>query len=373
MYKSLRFNPNPRSVSIVPDFIVVRKRLNETLLRLKDFYRNEVRTVSVNHPLYILLHSLPVNYNGDKAAYVRAVQNATIQIAKTHNYVNSAHQGTVWSNKFIPENSEEIIIVNNTPFDIPTAIQNWRQLEPVKVLRHPFGDIKFPVFNRSVRVEYLLYAHRVNDDSTYVFEINVAMLALQWVCWLEHTASNNDMRNLLNFVAGYPLVTMLESWINIAFFNRYMFFLKNPHKKQYPRISNIHPIQIQDVDAELDRAMVKLTIQATKITRDFARILAELMLPFQKTSLGLLEAADNYQDTRQIIWALNIAYIPIIGGLLLTDALGTKRSNMDIKRSLSVNLSRLRHGDYLRPYVPNALFVRTDRYINQNILPYIRY
>lgn len=371
MYKSLRFNPNPRNVNIVPDFIYLRKKLGESVLRIKNYYRNEIRLVSVSHPLYLILHSLPVQYTGNKKDFVKAVQLATVQIAKTHKLVGSSTAGEIQSNKFVRENSTEIILANTVDFDVEDAIKNWMNLEPVKVLRHPFGDINLPVLNTSLSAEYFVFAERVNNDAVYVFEINVAMLALQYICWKEATAAVGDMKNLLNFCAAFPLPNMLESWTNISFFNRYMYFLTNFKKKRYPTTRNVHPININQLDAELDRAMLKLVTNAKHITRDFATILAELMLPFQKTNKGLLEAADNYLDTYQVTWALNLAYIPIIAGLLITDNLAPKKSSMDIKRSLSINLSRLRSGNYLRPYISSTLFLATDRYIQQNIKPYI--
>lgn len=354
MYKGLLFNKIPKARSIPPQFNYLNNLANLQYRRIRELHEHLTVTVNENNLIVQMLQSLPFRLTGDPIIDARNASSAMVQIAGTHKLVTDDTSGKIHSKAILPFKANEVIILTDTEFNVKEALANWRYLQPVKLLSHPFMDICYPLFFNTIDQNYpMANTPVVKGDSVFAFEVNLPMLVFMLSAW----AIEDTKRNLRNFVAMYPIVNLIPSFMDIAYLNRYFHIAIDPIGKinnlNYNKTFSLN-LAISQVNTAFDAARRRMLVE----NRDIPTILAEINLPFADSVSDYLEPMWKLRGNRQSRWALDVAYMPYIRGLLAIDATQSVRMSPDIKADLRIAYNQMTIGNYLEVAKGNDFVVR---------------
>jgi len=381
MYRLFTSRPvNKKGTVLFPDFFYASTGLKQQAFKIVSHYRANRYMVRSNHILTRLVDTISVQYTGDPYDYVRRVNNELPTLAMALHLTHESNRGLVHHHAFFDRDSTEIIMINSEPFSFDNIKNNWKDLEPVKVLRHPHCDTNMVVFNNSVDPNYYSTSKGDNNDSLYVISINVAMLGLQYALWnkeqLDKTNTNIGMESAVNFVAMYPLVNMIYSFLDYAIFNRLVNVVND---RPNPPTRNQHSFMVINYYDRIDRTINGLVEIFKKRRIDFATTLMTIPAVDKKDMFDVLFPKIDVRPTIQVIWALNVAVLPTISTLLKLDAMYLSESNNQANPSntqsynfLRIMLKRLESDNVLNNQLDVETLLPLKRYIQNDIATYLQ-
>lgn len=354
MYKGLLFTKIPKAKSIPPHFNYLNQLAKSQYKRIRELHDSLTVTVSENNLLVQMLQSLPFRLTGDPVIDARNASSALIQVAGTHRLTTDDTSGKIHSKAILPFKANEVILLTNRPFDVKEALTNWKYLQPIRCISHPFMDICYPLFFNTMDDNYpMANTPVVKGDSTFVFEVNLPMLVFMLSSW----AITDTKRNMRNFVAMYPIINILPSFMDISYLNRYFRIAIDPLSKinnlNYNKTFSLN-LAISQTNTAFDAVRKRMLVE----NRDMATILSEINLPFSEDITEYLAPAFILRGNRQSRWALDFAYMPYIRGLLSIDALQSVKMSPDTKSDLRIAYNQMVMGNYLEVARGNDHVVR---------------
>lgn len=131
-----------RGAVSAPAFHYVKDGLSKAIDTTVAYYRHRATVVSNNHILVRLLKSLNVSFNREWRNYVDTANDKMDSLSRALQITSDVNLGKVFAPGDFYGIGNEIYIADNSRIDdIETAVANWRELEPVRILRHPFTDM----------------------------------------------------------------------------------------------------------------------------------------------------------------------------------------------------------------------------------------
>lgn len=379
MYRLYSARPASKKGTVLfPEFIYVRSGLQQEFRKILQWYRINKRIVPTQHLIVKLLNSINTVYGGDINNYARQVANETTRLTMLLGLTNDDTAGKVHHDVFFRNKSNEIILTNNEPFTLNNPEQDWMDLDPIKVLRHPNTDTCMPVFNGNLDDNYYKRNVTVDNNNFYVISINIPMLAVQYALWNKSlTANQFGKESTNNFVATYPIVNMIPSYLDYAIFNRFFNILT---KKGNSEQRNVHPFMTINYYDRIDRVLKGLCEHLKTHRLDFANVLMSIPAVFQKDMFSVgFPSFSHYNATRQVLWALEIAVMPTIAMLLTLAAVSDEENDSTSYRYvnthgynfLRIAIRKIQSDNLLESHleVPELLLVK--RYLQNNIIDYL--
>jgi len=164
-------NLNSRNKGILrfPEFDFIKRGIIPNLKTVNNYYRSGAYATNSDHELVKLLYGLSVSYQTNLFEYYRIVDAKALTVAQQLGFTTQMSKGKIFNNIFFSGNSQDIIIVTDEVFDYVKANENWRDLRPIRVLKHNKTDINCFLFNG-----------KIPSKSINVFSINLPMLAIQY-------------------------------------------------------------------------------------------------------------------------------------------------------------------------------------------------
>lgn len=194
---------------------LLKRTYQREVLRVIDYYSRSVSAVFNDHILNRILVSScpPVGYDLQKFLSASKIRSPIIadnfQLTFAGNY-GKIHKGLFYGGAM------EIILLDEDDFDADEAYANWRDVEAVKVLTHPFTDFKLipPMGQKYTEQEGLMV----------VLSINISKLHVQFKAWV-------DSRRLIppedriglgpeHFIKMHVLPNILRSHVEFILYNR---------------------------------------------------------------------------------------------------------------------------------------------------------
>lgn len=345
-----------------PQFIYVRGALTRDIERVVQYYRQSATWVDNTHLLVLILHNLNVSLRRSTLRYVDTVRDVMSQTANQLRMSNSLGYGKVWSpGVFYGKHATEIIIADDSEFDITSAVERWRDLRPVRVLRHPFTDMSIP---RAIGRNY-----DGTESGIAVISVNIPMLALQYREWCreERVGSSGVAMRTHQFVSQYPLTNLAYSHVDIAVFNRMaaLFYLEPvaPWRR-------IHPFYLQDLSETLDIALEKelALLRRKPLTMDqVLSVIPNITTATLRDTMRLPQVV----PTRQVRWGLTIARLSLIRFLVNLNADMPAAKNRGYLNRLSLTLRAIRNDRGLSNILPQPLYLDIDNMIHRDIEQYL--
>lgn len=327
----------------LPQFVYLKGNLKRDLIKVESYYRTWVTSIKNEHLLVRLLLGLNISFKRDLQNYVDVIRDNLGLFCNALKITNSLGYGRVFTpGVFYGMHTSEIIISDETPFDVYDAFKHWRDLKPIRVLRHPFTDLNMA-----------LPRGREYESPEYgiaVIAINIPMLALMYRAWRNYEAQQNREASygVRHFIAMYVLPSMVSSHFDISLFNRLVSIYFKEDVATYEKAHSFFTIDRTD---EIDNYLKK-EIDILKRRRLTFDELLNIVPCVTSNNLYELMRLPEVVPTRQVKWGIMVAQLPLLRFLLDIDHETSSGKN-------SFYLSRLR--TWLR-------VVRTDR-ILENVLP----
>lgn len=357
---------NPPDVNygnvLLPEFVYIKGAFIRDITKITQYYHRFVTSVPNEHLLVKLLLGMNVSMKRELENYVDVVKDQLGFIANSHRLTSSLGYGKVFSpGVFYGNRTSEIIIADDTEFDIQAAWRNWRELQPVTVLRHPFTDVSMA---RPIGRHY-----ESRESGIAVISINIPMLALQYRAWYtqEKHIEGTTSLGTKHFVSMYPITNMVKSHLDIAIFNRMvnLYFLEEvaEYKKAYP-------FYILDQSLKLDNVLEKQLEILRRRPLNFDQVI-NAVPAVTKPHLVDVMRLPKVIPTRQVKWGLTVARLPLIRFLIdLNQFNNVSRNRMYLNR-LRNSLRAMRNDKTLEHSLPHDIYRDIDDMIHRDIAPYV--
>lgn len=286
------------SFTYLPSFNYVRNLIRTDIQKFVNHYQTAPRFVNSGHLLVSLLNSLGSSFSRDDMSFVYHARDEGLNIANMLGLTTATNYGRIRANGiFYNKDVKEIIIAHETDFDIEEAKQNWRSLESVKVIHHPFTDLSMQRCNGNYQSEEKGYA---------VIAINIPMLALQFKQWSIENSEKQLRLRVGHFVSMYVITNMIYTHYDLAYLNRIR------HRMQDLPVSKAvktHPFYITDPTILIDNSIVELMDLFNKRRNfDWYDCAFNTKLISNPNVFGLMHWLDVIPN-RQILWAVTVSYL----------------------------------------------------------------
>lgn len=317
-----------RGSIVISGLRVPREGIQNNIARIKEYYRENNFGTKSNHLLIRILQTLHVSLKHDVNKYHDLVTDQSYTMGTHFNLVSPMFKGGVQErSSFYGNGVDEIIVSVNNLVDPVVAAKNWRELEPIRVLYHPFTDLCCYLPNNLPYTE---------ETGVAIIALDIPLLALQYRQWRldqmrfrpEHQQSTRQ------FLYQYPLCNMLNSQIDIAFFNRVNSLLNDSLPGVVRRR---HPLSLPDYTNKLDDCLVDLLAILIKKRTTYQNMAEMIPMLYKETFLDLLQFPDILIN-RQDHWAMLLAQLPYLSFLVemgkLTKSDANRQEYNQIKRQL---------------------------------------
>lgn len=298
-----------------PSIILTRTVVNKNVNMLQDYTRSSANFVKANHFIIKILDSLPqrTDLTAEELNYM--MKGVATRLAPSHGLTHHNNVGSPTIGAAI-NGDDEFYLVVDTPFSSST---DWRDLKPLEFLYHEHSHISYRFDLPSEK------------DSISFLTINLAILSWQYMRWSEYVKTNAIEETPFEFVRKYVLGNLIESYNDIAFFNRHLFTLTSDKVTDgIPR----RDVRLVDTTDLLDR-LVSDNLRTT-MRRSFT--IPETLYQVQPPHVdSILERIPDFDmvSTLQSEWLLFTRELPYLRYALLVAKKGiNSRYNSTIRREL---------------------------------------
>lgn len=338
-----------------PEWDYVRDGLMMNLDNTKKYYRHGGYAVSSDHELIKLMFGLTVSTDTELDRYYQLVDDKALTVAQQLGYTTTMSKGHVFNNVFFAGNSKEVIIVENEPFDPAEATANWRDLRPIKVLRHGFDTIDCFPLNGTVK-----------SNGVSVFAINLPMMAVQYRAyreWQKTYEKDFEGRNsIYHFIYSYPIGNMIYDAMDQSILNR----LVRINQGIEPSDNTFrHPFHITNFTVRCDRLLGKIDTLIKSQNQDMAGIATTIPLVVSEDLLEWMRLPD-LMETQQINWAIYLARIDLILFLLSYGQSVINHNQSEIDK-IKYTLRRYMNDGTIQTALPKELFAKQKLVIERLI------
>ena len=334
-----------------PGLDYLTRMFQQELSKVVNYYHSRVFGVKNSHLLmHVINHCMaPMEYTDDR--FLASVRVKAATVASSLQMTSDTSRGKLFNGVFYGEGNSEIIYYTDEYFDTQYAINNWKSLQPIKVITNSISDCSMLIpIGKNIS----------NKIGLAVISINIPMLMLQYKYFMkEQIAQFIDSQSLIDdrhFLHMYAIPNMLYSQTDYMVINR----LKN----MYYGIDNSkpmfrHAIAVIDLSDKLDNLLADNLEYISNVKMKYEGIMKSLFSPV----IGSQEVACQLPDMppiRQIEWAKMLSRLELIEFLL--DVGGEKNYSLNRVHinSLQRELRRLNRQNIFETILRNDLLVETQ-------------
>lgn len=344
-------------VMYAPQWNYIRSGMKQNLDRVIRYYRQNAMAVPSQHLIVRLLSSLsviPVSHNLER--YFDNVDAVSLNQSMALKMTSSIFKGSLFKGVFYAD-CPEIIIAHDTDFDVQRADKEWENVCPVRVLRHPWSDLKLA-----------LPDGKYKPDATWgvgevaVIAVNIPMLAVQYRAWQrrewEYSALMGDSpRSIMQFVHMYVLPNMLFSQTDYAIFNRLYNGVRDMPAPETN--SRAHSFYITDFGDRVDTSQDAVLANLAKVGRSFTGILRNIPAA-TKTDMDEVMTLPEVAPTRQVEWALAMARLPAVRLMLMLSKWSPKFRNQQELNKLRQSIRSFQSNNVMKSMLPADMAREVD-------------
>lgn len=282
-----------------PEYAFLERSLLRELQVVKKYYRTHYKQVSSNNLFANLINTLQLNDTMDDYRYSRFIEDQVDRVVRPFKITTEANKGWVHEKGIVlgPQCHETIVSVENEDTFLNVE-DNWWDLKPVTFLYHTRTDINFPILNNTTK-----------GKGFGSLAINIPMLAIKYRYWVKEMKKRSvDIPSVFFFVGTMVLPDLLDSYLDIAIFNRLDQKMAGIPTRQYP---SPHPFYLTDYTSRVDRFNEQLIVLFQGKNYTCERLLYDTPL-IVKTRLSELLSKPKGIINRNNEWVFVLRYIPFI-------------------------------------------------------------
>lgn len=301
MYTLFRDDPiGSKGVVLDPNRPYLQRQFKQQLRDVTNYYRRHPKVVDSRNLFALIISHFVLEFRSDDAAWAKKVEDQARGLIRTLGITDAINRGKIFDKGVtLGPQCEEVVMSSIERFDTTGIRSRWRDLQPVRYLYHSRSDINLPIMN-----------NKTPGRGYGVLMINIPMLMVQYRHWVYSTYGpvDGDSVNFYKFIGGYVLVNSLESYLEIAYFNRLSRQAYNLPTTKYPLP---HPFYIPDYTRNVD-AIAKRTIEQRVMFTGMVTELAHSTPMLLKDNLWQIVQLPRGPVTLQNEWALALARVPFI-------------------------------------------------------------
>ncbi len=335
----------------------IQRTFTERLRILRKYYREKTFYIRNDHILVRLLVTGFGSLHTDRHTFVSTANERVDYLARHFQLTSPVSYGKIWYETFYGEGSYEILIADDTPFDIDDAILNWKTLSPVTVLTHSVSDFGLTLPNGKNN-------HYI--EGLAVLLINIPMLMLQYRMFVEEQLRhqvNTGQDAILSpklFIYRYVLPGMMPSHLDHVLINRIINLHSGAPMSEALTKSSFHEAESGMKEGSglinmVDTAQQEVLKKITSITVEYEQALANIFTITEEDALEVLMLPDLAR-TRQVWWALLLSRLKHIRFLLeiTSNKYGAKKNPFSSR--ISIDLTQLLNSHVLESCLSPILF-----------------
>lgn len=360
MYQSFVLkSTNEKGIVNYPAWNVIKRNFQRENQKIVSYYQKNATAVKSDHLIVKLIESINIPFIDDLNYYTGLVRNKAYSLASMLKISSPSYKGTT-SRKgyFFGSMCDEIIIADNSLFSISEATENWKDLQPIKVLYHGITNLLPPLLDGK---------NLIQKEGYVVISVNIPMLAFQYQMWRAKIQKDLVFKqDVAHFVRSYPIPNMIYSYQDIAIYNRLESLMKEVPLKKYG--VNYHSFALIDDTGDADRVLKDVLTTISRGNYTYNRILETI--PAINVESGRVSLAmPDLPDTRQVYWAMVLARLPVISFLLKVSK--DNHANTGIKNDWRIALRELHYDNSFSVALTRLEIAKLWKYINENIAPYL--
>lgn len=272
------FNPG---LSKVTGWNETRRVVLDEMNKLARHYRITSQWSRNTNVLNRILEALDISPNKDKNYVAEmAREDFSQMVAQFGMYSSMVTTRNPPLSQFYNQQCLELLVYDDSYFDANAAAANWQNLEPIKILEHPFDDIHLSIPDDT-------YRNQNDQQGLAIISINVPMLVVQLHYWVESQTKLSDdvYAQTAQFLTRYPIFNSMKSHLDIAIRNRLFRLYNNEGVSNFLKV---HPVAIRDYSQLLDNSL-----------RNACKVLRESNLTYDEILMNI--PAVSYENQRQVI------------------------------------------------------------------------
>lgn len=301
MYSLFRDAPTRRlGQTLDPSLAYVRRQYGILINDVLNYYRNAPKYVASNNLFALLIQQFEINMNMPDTEWVMHVEKYSRGAIPNLGIVSPINKGKIYTNGItLGPQAEEIAVASFEKFRTEGIGKIWRDLRPVRYLYHTRTDMMLPIMNNTT------------PGRAYgVLSINIPMLMVQYRYWHRWQLARGVVQaeNVYRFVGSIVLPNLIESFLDIAFFNRLDRQSQGIPNNPFP---SPHPFYITDLSDRLKKIEESINFEAILKgieVEGLAFITPMLVKPNLFDVLKLPREPVTYQNQ----WALTMARLPYV-------------------------------------------------------------
>ena len=356
-------NPDPSNGGRImyPQMDYIRKRLHENASKLRSHYLSAGYNVASQHPLVGIIGSMNVPLTMEPNRYRDHISDLSASIGRNFGITSAIqnsplrHHGWIYGGNV----KESYILLEREFSDVDLRL-NWRNLQPVRVLRHTKTDLDLTIYTGKPTS---------NETGFASLEIDIPMLLCQYRMWrLEENRKSPELQeSTMQFVFKYPLVNLTQTHADVAFLNR---VIATVNGEAYTKSIQRNSIALATPETFTDPVINQLVRTLLSAPLRFTDILKSIPLPFSGNAYEFFKFP-RYPNTRQIRWAMFLAIIPIIGLLVRCSYATSNGSNKTWINEILIDIKRMKNDRILEGGLSGGDLALAQYEIETKIIPYI--
>lgn len=359
MFDLFSYLPAERPRQLIPDWDYIKRYYNDTEIpKFINHYQENTYPTASNHLLVKIIQTANLPFAMDYDTYVEKARYAGRRISNGVGICHPTANGRMFHpGVFYNSRSYEVIIGHGERFNVDDAVKNWRELSPIRVLRHDFSDLSMARLNGN---------YPVLKDSVAVIAINLPMLLLQYRRFSEEEGKNaqGSIEPLSAFAGRYPITNALRSHLDWCVWNRWATYCRG---EKFDKVSgNTHPFATIDFGPRMDRVWGKLGDTFFDRKPSFTDMLRVVPMLSVDTMYERVKLPDIVQ-TRYVNWGLGVALLPVIGYLVDLNTQFANPINEPYLNQIRRDLMRITHDNVFRQYLPRKVYLDIDEYVQTMI------
>ncbi len=301
MYSLFRDNPiGSKGYTLDPKRPYIQRQVKQQIQDVTNYYRRFPKIVDSKNLLALILGHFVLEFRSDDAQWAKKVEDQSRGFIRTLGLCDAVNKGKIFEHgATLGPQCEEVVISSIERFPTDKLKSTWRELKPLRYLYHSRSDINLPIMN-----------NKTPGKGYGVLLINIPMLLVQYRHWVfsNFGPTEPEAINMYKFIGAYALVNSLESYLEIAYFNRLSRMAYGMPATKYPLP---HPFYIPDLTPVTD-SMAKNTLSQRGMRTGMVTELAQMTPMLLSDTLWNVLQLPRGPVTIQNEWALALARVPYI-------------------------------------------------------------
>ncbi len=298
----------------IPGWDLTTDNLFYNINKAENYYHDNPTYNFDNDILKSLLSSFYIPTSIDPNAAYHYIRADGLFSTTTFGITSAISKGRMHKGFFYGQGTNELVMAYTSELNISLLHNNWKTLQPIRVLRHEFDSLSYININGK---------NNYSDAPSFaVIGIDITKLYMMYYYWQKAEKAKSLLeggteRNVGHFIAMYVLPNMIESHNDVVIINKYYNRVKG-----LPDVSNVrHTPQFFTINVKkvLDEQITNHLKRMSTSKWPIVQIGQNTMLTNNKSIIEHMEFASdliNYQN--KWLWFLSnfkpMIYLLSVGG-----------------------------------------------------------